>query len=38
VADPAPDDSLLEGAGEDGVDLVDGAGLEGPAVFAAADL
>jgi hypothetical protein len=35
VADPAPDDGLLEGTGEDGVDLVDGAGLERPAVLAA---
>jgi hypothetical protein len=36
VADPAPRHRLLEGAREDGVDLVDGAGLERPAVLAAA--
>jgi hypothetical protein len=35
VADPAPHHRLLEGAGQDRVDLVDGAGLERPAVLAA---
>jgi hypothetical protein len=36
VADPAPYHRLLEGAREDGVDLVHGAGLERSAVLAAA--
>jgi hypothetical protein len=36
VADPSPRHGLLEGAEQDGVDFVDGAGLERPAVLAAA--
>jgi len=34
MADPAPHHGLLEGARQHGVDLMDGAGLERPAVLA----